>query len=264
MPYVHADRVKETTTTTGTGTYDLAGAVTGFRGFVAGIGTTNRCTYLVENGTDWEINEGVVTDASPDTLTRARLLASSTGSAINWGAGAKNVMCVYAAADRNPRTRKLTADHSISSTTATEVTGLELTNVQPGTYVAEYFLILQSGTAGTGVGIGINFTGTAVRQVMRMDYPDSGGLSTGTGTMDDVAANPGVMVSGPAARTFTTTAPNLISAAVSTVDVDIFAIVRVLIEVSAAGNLEIWHSSETAVATRVESGSSVILTRIDD
>jgi len=94
MPIVHADRVKETTTTTGAGTYSLAGAVTGFRSFVAGVGSTYQCAYCVENGTDWEINLGTVADATPDTLTRDALLASSTGSAINWGAGSKNVFAV--------------------------------------------------------------------------------------------------------------------------------------------------------------------------
>ena len=41
MALVYADRVQETSTTTGTGTYNLAGAVTGFQGFVAGIGNAN-------------------------------------------------------------------------------------------------------------------------------------------------------------------------------------------------------------------------------
>ena len=94
MAIVHADRVKETTTTTGTGTYNLAGAEAGFRTFVAGVGNGNQCAYCVENGTDWEINLGTVTDAAPDTLSRDALLSSSTGSAINWGAGTKNIFAV--------------------------------------------------------------------------------------------------------------------------------------------------------------------------
>lgn len=87
-----ADRVKETTTTEGTGTYSLAGAATGFRGFVAAIGTGERCYYCVEDGTNWEVGVGTVTDGTPDTLSRDRILASSnSGNAVDWGAGTKNV-----------------------------------------------------------------------------------------------------------------------------------------------------------------------------
>jgi len=100
MAFLFADRVKETTTDTGTGTIDLDGAVTGFQGFVAGIGNGNSCFYGMENGTDWEIGLGTVTDASPDTLSRDTILASSNGgSAVNWGAGTKNVY-VTVPADR--------------------------------------------------------------------------------------------------------------------------------------------------------------------
>lgn len=90
----NADRVKETTTTTGTGTYSLAGALAGFRTFVAGIGTTNLCNYVVEDGTNWECGIGTVTSGSPDTLARTAILSSSNaGAAVNWGAGTKNVFC---------------------------------------------------------------------------------------------------------------------------------------------------------------------------
>lgn len=92
MGLVHADRVKETTTTTGTGTYSLAGAVAGFRTFVAGVGSGNTCYYVAENGTDWEIGLGTVTDAAPDTLARTRVIKSSNAdAAVNWGAGTKNL-----------------------------------------------------------------------------------------------------------------------------------------------------------------------------
>lgn len=91
MP-VLADRVKETTTTTGTGAYDLAGAATGFQAFVAAIGDGKACYYTVEDGTDWEVGIGTVNDASPDTLSRDTILASSNGdAAVNWGAGTKDV-----------------------------------------------------------------------------------------------------------------------------------------------------------------------------
>ena len=95
MPLVYADRVRETTTTTGTGTLNLAGADTGFQTFVAGIGTGNQCHFCTTDGTNWEVAEGTVTDAAPDTLSRDRILASSNGgAAVSWGAGTKEVYCV--------------------------------------------------------------------------------------------------------------------------------------------------------------------------
>ena len=99
MALVVKDRVKETTTTTGTGTINLAGAVAGFQTFVAGVGTTNTTYYAIEdaNGTAWEVGLGTVTDASPDTLSRSTILASSTGSAISLSSGTHTVFVTYPA-----------------------------------------------------------------------------------------------------------------------------------------------------------------------
>lgn len=95
MPLVHADRVKETSTTTGTGTYDLAGAVSAaFRTFVAGIGNGNTCYYFAIGAGGWEAGIGTITDASPDTLARTQILASSnSGSAVDWPAGTRTLFC---------------------------------------------------------------------------------------------------------------------------------------------------------------------------
>ena len=100
MALVYADRVKETTTTTGTGTINLAGAATGFQTFVAGIGNGNTVKYCITDGTDWEVGEGTVTDGTPDTLSRTTIHSSSNaGSAVNWGAGTKDVFGTLPAAD---------------------------------------------------------------------------------------------------------------------------------------------------------------------
>jgi len=94
MAFIHADFVLETTVTTGTGTYDLDGAVTGHRSFVAGIGGGNSCYYAVEDATDWEVGIGMVTDAAPDTISRTQIISSSNAdAAVNWGAGTKNIYC---------------------------------------------------------------------------------------------------------------------------------------------------------------------------
>ncbi len=93
MAFVVASRVKETTTTTGTGTINLAGAESGYQTFVAGIGNTNSTYYCIESGTAWEVGIGTVTDASPDTLSRTTILASSNSdNAINC-TGTSTVFC---------------------------------------------------------------------------------------------------------------------------------------------------------------------------
>lgn len=92
MAFQIADRVKETSTTTGTGTYSLGGALTGFQTFAAAITSGNTVPYLVTDGTDWEVGLGTFTDAVPDTLARTSILASSNaGSAVSWSAGQKIV-----------------------------------------------------------------------------------------------------------------------------------------------------------------------------
>ena len=100
MALVINDRVKETSTTTGTGTFSLAGAETGYEGFVAGIGTGNTTYYAIElnSAGQWEVGIGTVTDATPDTLSRDTIITSSNSdSAVNFSAGTKNVFCTLPA-----------------------------------------------------------------------------------------------------------------------------------------------------------------------
>ena len=82
MAFAVADRVRETTTTTGTGTLDLGGAVSGFRTFVSGIGDGNVTYYAIVHRTaaEFEIGIGTVTDASTDTLSRTTVLSSSNST----------------------------------------------------------------------------------------------------------------------------------------------------------------------------------------
>ena len=96
MALVLADRVKETSTTTGTGTYTLAGAVTGFESF-ASIGNGNTTYYACTLGADFEVGIGTYT-ASGTTLARTTILQSSNSdNAVNWGAGTKTLFCTQPA-----------------------------------------------------------------------------------------------------------------------------------------------------------------------
>lgn len=98
MAFVLADRVQETSTTTGTGTVTLAGAVSGFQSFAAiGNGNTTFYTIADSSGSNWEIGIGTYT-SSGTTLSRDTVLSSSnSGSLVNFPAGAKNVFVTFPA-----------------------------------------------------------------------------------------------------------------------------------------------------------------------
>jgi len=95
---VLADRVKETTTTTGTGTVTLLGASSGYQSFAA-IGNANITYYTIsgQTGSEWEVGIGTYT-ASGTTLSRDTILSSSnSGAAVNFSAGTKDVFVSYPA-----------------------------------------------------------------------------------------------------------------------------------------------------------------------
>jgi hypothetical protein len=97
MALVVKDRIQETTTTTGTGTLTLLGAVTGYQAFsVVGNGNTTYYT-IASTSSEWEVGIGTYT-ASGTTLARTTVLASSNaGAAVNLSAGTKNVFVTYPA-----------------------------------------------------------------------------------------------------------------------------------------------------------------------
>lgn len=93
MALVLADRVRETTTTTGTGSVTLGGAYTGFQTFSAAIGNTNTTYYTIANVVtgEWEVGIGTYT-SSGNTLSRDTVLSSSNaGSPVIFGSGTKDV-----------------------------------------------------------------------------------------------------------------------------------------------------------------------------
>jgi hypothetical protein len=98
MPLVVKDRVNETSTTTGTGTFTLAGAVTGFQTFAAiGDGNTTYYAIVLQGGSEFEVGLGTYS-SSGTTLSRDTILSSSnSNNAVNFSAGTKNVFCDYPA-----------------------------------------------------------------------------------------------------------------------------------------------------------------------
>ena len=100
MALVLADRVKETTTTAGTGTVTLDGAATGFQSFAV-IGNANTTYYTIAGQTsnEWEVGIGTYT-SSGTLLARTTVLSNSSGtqpSALSFSAGTKDVFVTYPA-----------------------------------------------------------------------------------------------------------------------------------------------------------------------
>ena len=99
MALVINDRVKETTTTTGTGAVSLGGAVTGFETFAAGIGNSNTVYYCIAHQDQAEFEVGLGTlDGDSSDLTRTTVISSSNSdSAVDFSAGTKDVFCTIPA-----------------------------------------------------------------------------------------------------------------------------------------------------------------------
>ena len=121
MALVLADRVKETTTTTGTGTVTLLGASTGFQSFAA-IGNANTTYYTIagQTGSEWEVGIGTYT-SSGTTLARTTVLSSSnSGSLVSFSAGTKDVFVTY------PSGKSVNQDASGNVTNAGSITGTNM------------------------------------------------------------------------------------------------------------------------------------------
>ena len=116
MALVLADRVKETTTTTGTGTVTLLGASTGYQSFAA-VGNANTTYYTIagQTSSEWEVGIGTYT-SSGTTLSRDTVLASSnSGSLVTFSTGTKDVFVTY------PAGRSVYADGTVLTATNSSI-----------------------------------------------------------------------------------------------------------------------------------------------
>lgn len=87
-----ADRVKEQSATTGTGSYVLNGASAGHQTFAAALGNGGQSYYVATDGTSWETGVGTITAGSPDILSRDLILKSSNSdAAVNWSTGIRDI-----------------------------------------------------------------------------------------------------------------------------------------------------------------------------
>jgi len=96
MSLILADRVRETSTTSGTGAITLAGAVTGFRRFSAVCSVGDEVQYVITEGASWEVGVGIY--SATNTLTRSTVLASSNaGSLVSFTGASKDVVLTFPA-----------------------------------------------------------------------------------------------------------------------------------------------------------------------
>lgn len=179
------NRVQETTTTSGSGTYSLGGAVTGRLTFKSAVGSGNSCDYICESadGTAYEIGRGVVTSGTPDTLSRVDIYQSSnSNAAVVWpDTSSKNIYCMwhtdfvrFAKAGQFP-----VSGGSADALTLTHKPGL--TKLRDGMW----FIFKISGSTNTTTTPTLNIDGLGAKTLQRMD---TGALSAGALIANSVVA----------------------------------------------------------------------------
>ena len=212
MALVINDRVKETTTTTGTGAVSLAGAVTGFETFAAGIGNSNTVYYCIAHQDQAEFEVGLGTlDGDSSDLTRTTVISSSNSdSAVNFSSGTKDVFCTLPASklifeDANNdatvgRNLTVTGDLTVSGddiTMATNTSGAALigdgTNFNP-VAISGDITIASNGTTAIGSGVIVNadINSSAAIAMSKTAFSAGTGVSLSTNTLSVDAAQTGI------------------------------------------------------------------------
>ena len=149
MPLIQADRVKDTTTSTSTGSVTLLGAASGFQTFSAGIGNGNTCYYTIAlpGSSEWEVGIGTYT-SSGNTLSRDTVLSSSnSGSLVSFSAGTKDVFVTYPAARSalGGGSQAIITNNTTVNTSYTLPSGQNAMSVGPITIASGHAVTVSSG-----------------------------------------------------------------------------------------------------------------------
>jgi len=211
MALVIKDRVKETTTTTGTGTYQLAGAVSGSEGFIQ-VGDGNTTYYVCTDNTSFEIGIGTFTDASPDTLARTAILQAkdvpngTTDQAVDWSSGTRTIFCTYPAdkavfkdASNNVDLTALTVDDVAIDGKVVTLTGSTSDTATLTAGTNGTLDIVTTDAGGASANIQITADGTAELAGTTVTLDSSGGITLdadgGTITFADAGSSLGTITS---------------------------------------------------------------------
>ena len=179
MAHITEDRIKETTTTTGTGNVTLAGAVTQFRTFGSVMSNNDTCFYCIQGqtGSEWEVGLGTYVSATPAIARTTVLESSNAGAAVNFSAGTKDVFLTLAAT----RTVQLNNELVVALPDAT--------NVTPATPAASTLGFFAKSIAGRMLPkiIGPSGLDTALQPAVFQNrillyVPSTGSTGTGSGT----------------------------------------------------------------------------------
>jgi hypothetical protein len=197
-------------------------------------------------------------DTKISALTAASAAALANEMAVNDAGTTKKVTGTQLNALFGIYKAVLGSAHAISSTTGTEVLQLSLPGA--GVYTFDIMVLAQTATTTVAVKLGVNYTGTYTADGTRFFCmaPSSSTTTSTNAVIDDVSATAQWMTAIPH-LTFTTTAGNLLWATgYTTTGTDIIHYIRGILTATGAGDLELWHGSETATSTTVSAGTSII------
>jgi hypothetical protein len=183
MALILADRVKETSTTTGNGVFTLAGAASGFQSFAV-IGDTNTTFYCIagQGTNEWEVGIGTYESAGT-TLTRTTVLSNSSAtepSALSFAAGTKDVFVTY------PSEKSVNLDASGNATalgTPVAFTGTNITGTATAFTASNVTTNANLTGEATSVGNAATLTNSAVIGKVLTGYVSGAGTVAATDTI---------------------------------------------------------------------------------
>lgn len=290
MALIVADRVLETSTTTGTGSYTLAGAVLGYRAVPAPVNLDTLYYFAesvdasgVPNG-DWEV--GLGTWGTGATLARTAIHASSAaGAAVNWPAGTRRIGLGLSAtqlglkADRTLITgvtgavaeggagsttlHVITANNADVTTTAV-VTQLTATGFGLGWWQVEYNLHWGASATATGINFVVSHSGAAAPFMATRIDPIGSTTALATVGISHQTAEEGVTGNLPSVFAANANTGSLgPNAGVTTADSIQFSTITALFLVTTAGSLLLQVGSEVAASgVRLKAGSNARYTKL--